>query len=67
MFKLWPVKLYTLLHKKIIENINSNFQEQNLNFVLVYWDLKILQALTGKINVKRLPIVATTINVELLS
>lgn len=52
--------------KNITENISSKFQEQNLNFVVVHWDSKILRALIGKKNVDRLPIVATAPNIEQL-
>jgi hypothetical protein len=52
--------------KNITENINSKFQEHNLNFVVVHWDSKILRALIGKKNVDRLPIVATAPNIEQL-
>lgn len=52
--------------QEISENVNSKFHEQNLNFVNVHWDSKILPALTGKMNVDRLPIIATALNVEQL-
>ncbi|XP_050526437.1 uncharacterized protein LOC126897076 [Daktulosphaira vitifoliae] len=52
--------------QKIAENISSKFHEQNLNFVVIHWDSKMLPDLTGKKKVDRLPIIATALNFEQL-
>jgi len=50
--------------QKISENINSKFSEQNVDFIVVHWDSKILPALSGIINVDHWPIIATVMIVE---
>lgn len=54
------------LRKEGKYNIQFTFFYLNLDFVVIYWDLKLLPDVTGEENVGRIPVVATAIGVKQL-
>jgi hypothetical protein len=59
-------KAREVLRKEGATSIKSKFSHINLDFIVIHWDSKILTNITGKSNVDRLPVVATTPDIEQL-
>ncbi|XP_025405167.1 uncharacterized protein LOC112679535 [Sipha flava] len=59
-------KCREIFRKKVAEKVHSDFCTLNIDFVIVHWDTKLLPNLSGQEKVDRLPVIASSPNVEQL-